>query len=212
MAQVLTVYMVRHGETEANVIDMIQGQSDVPLNERGVAQAELVGARLRNKPFDAIYSSDLSRAAVTARAIAGEREINYTPELREWHFGAWQGKLIAEIAETRPEEYRMFRSNSSDFAPHGGESVRQFRDRAANFLKELAARHPSGDICCVTHGGFLRMVLLNVMNMEKYPAKARTDNTSISCFRSIDGGASWQLILWNDASHLADNCVASSGW
>ena len=78
-----TIYLVRHGETEANVTNTLQGQSDVPLNANGVEQAQLAGRRLRSKPFDVIWSSDLSRAAVTAREIAGERTITYTPLLRE---------------------------------------------------------------------------------------------------------------------------------
>ena len=63
MEAITTLYLVRHGETAANVTATLQGQSDVPLNENGLEQARLVGKRLRNTPFDAIWSSDLSRAA-----------------------------------------------------------------------------------------------------------------------------------------------------
>ena len=82
MEQTTAIYLVRHGETTANVSNVLQGQSDVPLNEQGLKQAALIGARLREKHFDFIASSDLSRAAVTAREIAGEREIFFTPLLR----------------------------------------------------------------------------------------------------------------------------------
>ena len=212
MTQELIVYMVRHGETDANVKDIIQGQTDVPLNSCGLSQAEYVGKRLGKMHFDAIYSSDLSRAAVTAGAIANGREIIFTPELREWNLGHWQSKYISEVAEKYPEEYHLFKSNSPDFTPAGGESLMEFRRRAASFLAKIAENHQTGTICCVTHGGFLRATLLNIMGMERYPVKARTDNTSVSCFKSFDGGRNWQLVLWNDSSHLTGELISSSGW
>ena len=70
MNQYTILYLVRHGETEANVTNTLQGQSDVRLNEKGIRQAQLVGKRLRDQHFDVILSSDLSRAAVTAAEIA----------------------------------------------------------------------------------------------------------------------------------------------
>ena len=116
MADATTIYIVRHGETDANLYNMIQGQTDVPLNESGLKQAELVGRRLRNFPFDVIYSSDLSRAAVTAKNIAGEREVILTKELREWNLGAWQGKYLSDIAvEFADETKGTHQCNSSGF-------------------------------------------------------------------------------------------------
>ena len=72
MEKLTTVYLVRHGQTAANQTGVFQGQTDVPLDETGREQARLVGARLRELPFDRILASDLSRAAVTAEAIAGK--------------------------------------------------------------------------------------------------------------------------------------------
>ena len=101
-----TIYFVRHGQTAANATGVIQGQTDVLLDETGLAQAKLVGARLKKHHFDAIYSSDLTRAMVTAREIADGREIIATPQLREWHLGHWQSKNIEQIKIDYPEEYR----------------------------------------------------------------------------------------------------------
>ena len=72
-----TVYFLRHGETDANINGIIQGQSDVPLNENGIIQAEIAGKRMLKMHFDAIYSSDLSRAAKTAQYAAYSRNIIY---------------------------------------------------------------------------------------------------------------------------------------
>lgn len=211
MAETTTVYLVRHGETDANLHNMIQGQTDVPLNSSGLKQAELVGKRLRNFPFDVIYSSDLSRAAITAQSIAGEREVIYTQELREWNLGNWQGKYISDIAVIYPEEYRQFKERLSNCHPSGGESIIDLRLRAKNFLTRIANDHAGKNILCVTHGGLLRAFLANVMEMDNY-ANARTDNTAIFCFRTSDGGSSWQLVFWNDTCHLDGNFVYTNVW
>ncbi len=207
-----TLYFVRHGETDANVTDKIQGQTDIPLNARGIAQAKLVSERLKGMHFDAIYSSPLSRAAATAQAIANGREIIFLPELMEWNLGEWQGKSLTEIKEKYPEEHKLYFRNSIYFRPSGGESRREFRDRAELVLDIIAKNHDGQTVLCVTHGGFMRAVLLTVMDMEKYPAAARIDNTSISCFKTADAGKTWQLITWNDHSHLNGDMVFSSGW
>ena len=126
MDQYTTLYLVRHGETEANVTNTLQGQSDVLLNETGLRQAQLIGKRLREKPFDEIWSSDLSRAAVTAQEIAGTREVKYSTLLREWDLGEWVGLSWSDIAEKYPEESRQFSSGDPEALVPGGESRRQF--------------------------------------------------------------------------------------
>jgi broad specificity phosphatase PhoE len=76
------VYFVRHGETDYNAVNRIQGQINIPLNEAGLRQAECAGERLKSKHFDVIYSSDLDRAMVTAQKIADGREIFPDERLR----------------------------------------------------------------------------------------------------------------------------------
>ena len=132
-----TIYLIRHGETDANVTNTIQGQSDVPLNGKGLHQAELAGARLRKKHFDAIVSSDLSRAAVTAQTIAEGRPVELTPLLREWDLGDWVGLSWDEIAEKFPEESAMFKSGNPDALVPGGESRREFYARAAKIRERI---------------------------------------------------------------------------
>lgn len=203
MSNLTTVFFVRHGETDANLYNKIQGQTDVPLNESGLKQAELIGKRLKNTTFDFIYSSDLSRAAVTARNIAGTREVIYTEQLREWNLGHWQGKYIKDIAQQHPEEYALFKARDTSFRPANGESTIELSIRAKNFMKQIAEKHEGKTVLCVSHGGFLRAVLFNIMNSDKYP-NSRTDNTALFCFCTSDCGNTWQLVTWNDTNHL--NC------
>src|SRR5688500_18097066 len=96
----LTIWLVRHGETEANASGVFQGHLDVQLNQRGEEQAAAVGRHLAGIAFDAVYASDLQRAARTADLIVGGRnEIVLDPDLREMHYGVLQGRHYHEAAE-----------------------------------------------------------------------------------------------------------------
>lgn len=213
MMQPTILYFVRHGETDANTIDLIQGQRDVRLNENGMKQAETVGKRMQNMKFDCIYSSDLSRAAFTAECIANGRKVIYTPRLREWAFGTWEGKTLDEISVIYPDEFKAYKEISNDFHPSGGESTMQLKKRAADFLEEMAAKHPGRTVLCVSHGGFIRNILQIVLKIERFNVRPRADNTAVSCFKTSDNGRNWQLITWNDTAHLqSDNMNISSGY
>ena len=204
-----TIYLVRHGETEANVTNTLQGQSDVPLNAKGVEQARLAGRRLRSKPFDVIWSSDLSRAAVTAREIAGPREITYTPLLREWDLGDWVGLTWSGITEKYPEEAREFNAGTLDAVVPGGETRRQFHERAKKILDTLTETFPGKTILCVSHGGVLRAMFQTLFQPQC--KRIRTDNTCLCCFKYFHANGTWQLVTWNDTAHL-DAEALSSGW
>ncbi|VDB82848.1 unnamed protein product [Peniophora sp. CBMAI 1063] len=95
----LTVYIVRHGETDANLNKIIQGHLDVPLNDTGRSQAHLLSQSLRDVPFTRAWSSDLQRASATAEEVLKEHptvKLTKDVALRERFLGQWQGKSVAE--------------------------------------------------------------------------------------------------------------------
>ena len=206
----VSVCFVRHGETDANITDRLQGQSDFPLNELGKAQAELVAERLKGEAFDVILSSDLSRALYTAEKIAAGRPIICMEALREWHFGKWQGLTRDEIISRYPEEFALFRRGSLDCSPEGGESAGEFLERARKFMAMLRQEYAGKRILCVSHGGFIKQTLKVVLNVKTFDAMPACENTAISRYLSKDNGH-WQLISWNDASHLK-TFNRSTGW
>ncbi|HBJ95691.1 MAG TPA: alpha-ribazole phosphatase, partial [Lentisphaeria bacterium] len=108
--QTTEIILLRHGETIANANGTVQGQLDVELNATGVRQAERLAERLRDVRLDAIYASDLSRAMHTARIVAEPHKLDVipSPEFREWHLGAWQGRRIADILTLFPGEFEGF--------------------------------------------------------------------------------------------------------
>ena len=206
-----TVYFVRHGQTAANAGNIIQGHTDVPLDELGLKQADIVAGRLKDFPFDAIYSSDLSRALVTAKKIAGTRPVIATDQLREWNLGHWQGRTLEEIRTVFKEEYQIYLADDPEFTGADGESSRAFAERAENFMQQIAEKHPGQTVLCVSHGGFLTKVFKHALQIKSLPRRPRIFNTAICCFRTIDNGKTWQLVIWNDASHLTGGALDNLG-
>ena len=202
MSTLFTV--VRHGETVANANCVIQGQSDVPLSPVGEEQAKLLARRWRDRRFDAVYSSDLSRAMRTAELIAPGMTPIPTPELREMDLGVWVGHTTFDIAERFPEEWRAFRSCSVDCRATGGESRRELLERITRFFRAAAARHEGGNVLVVTHGGALRAFFLMLMggSLNAGALLPSTGNTGVSVARYDPANDSWRLIRWNDTSHL----------
>jgi len=147
--------LVRHGETDWNVEHRVQGHTDRPLNETGLAQARALAAELADEHIDAIYASDLARARDTAHAIAEPRglAVAVLPSLREKNFGTWEGLRDDEIRERFPE---------AESGPWGdAETTEELAARVLGALGEIAEQHPEGRVLVVTHGGPLRAVLLH---------------------------------------------------
>ncbi|HJW90790.1 MAG TPA: histidine phosphatase family protein [Anaerolineales bacterium] len=153
--------LIRHGETDWNVDGRWQGQADVPLNARGIAQAEETAQSLSNVKFAAIYSSDLARARQTAEVLArvAGLPLRLDPRLREIHQGAWQGLRIPEIEARYAEAFRRRRENPLTVAPPGGETVLQVQARVLAAVADILARHPGQTVAVVSHGFALALIL-----------------------------------------------------
>ena len=201
MSCVITI--VRHGETEANVSGIIQGQLEWDLNDLGKAQAAAVAKALANETFDVAYSSDLSRALSTAQAIAvyhPELEIHATASLREWNFGDWQGRPVATLAN----EMRMLRDEQQCVRPPNGESWRDFQERVSSFMNELAQKHAGQRVLVVTHGGALQRIFRMLFKPEAISRLPMSINASISRLEWCSAAPSgWRLLAWSETAHLA---------
>ena len=196
-------FIVRHGETEWNVMGRIQGHSDVPLSKNGREQAGNVARRLAKAPLDVVYCSDLSRSRETARIIVGARDIplHATPELRERYYGVFEGLTLEERRDKYPDMFAASLVKDLDFAPTGGESPRATSVRMTDFVAGLRARHPDETVLIVGHGGSLRAAIIALM---EFPLEANwrfvMSNCSLSVFDTYSDNA--VLRLYNDTSHL----------
>jgi probable phosphoglycerate mutase len=197
------VIVVRHGQTEWNVEARIQGQGDSVLTQEGLAQARALASRLAAEPFDALISSDLGRAAETARAIAERcgKPIVLDARLRERHFGAGEGMTYEEVDRAYPGAFARIRNVDPDFVIPGGEGRRQFHGRVVSAMDSLAQAHDGRTIVVVTHGGVLATFFRHVHGIPLDVAHP-ISITNASYNVLAHDRARWSVETWSDSAHL----------
>ena len=154
-----TLVLVRHGESEANQRDAFLGHYDLPLTERGLAQARLVAEYLSTLRVDAIYSSDLQRAYQTACATA-ERlglPVKTDPNLREVDAGEWDNMTFAELWEKYPETFGIWANDIGNAGCDGGETAKQLRSRVMGALGYIARANRGKTVLVFCHGTPIRI-------------------------------------------------------
>jgi len=197
------LFVVRHGETEWNLLGRQQGHLDSPLTELGIRQAQALTEGLAAKGIEAIYSSDLGRATQTAEVIAARIGLTVASErrLRERHLGEMQGLTMTAYRDQNPDEFSRFESRSPEYRFPGGESARQQYERCVGCCLELASRHTGGKVLVVTHGGVLSSLLRHALGIPLTEERRFSlFNAAINRF-SISGKV-WRVDTWGDISHL----------
>ena len=199
-------FLVRHGETDWNVEGRAQGQMHVPLNDKGLAQAEAIAARLQPMRFTAVYASDLRRVTQTAEAIMRGRDLPLVtlPALRERGFGEWESLTFAEMEARYPEQYATMFSGDDTTAPPGGESERDVYERVAAGVDRLRERHAGddGDLLLIAHGGSLSAAIVRLLGLPSASMERFLfDNCGLSAVTVYDNGFA-ALGLLNDTTHL----------
>ena len=200
----IKIMLVRHGVTEWNATQRIQGQSDTHLVPDGVHQARLLTIHFPFDTVDAIYSSDLNRAMTTAKIIASRFNLEITPvkEFREINFGSWEGKSFEDIAKEEPAEFKKFFLQPDMLIFKGGETFAELQNRAITMLKKIV--HDIGDnknIVIVMHGAIIRTIIAYILEMPLRKIWAiKQLNTAVNILRIDDDAYSIELI--NDTHHL----------
>ena len=146
--------LIRHGQTDWNLEGRYQGQSDVPLNENGLAQAQTLIEKLNGHSFATIYSSDLIRARQTAEPIAKAlgMEVHIEKRLREINQGEWEGVLVEDIKARYAEIWSRRTVDPASVRPPGGETVGEVAERVYAALDDISSLFPNGRVLIVSHG------------------------------------------------------------
>ncbi len=199
------IVAIRHGETAWNASTRIQGHTDIPLNDHGQRQAQLLGQALSQAdPMDAIYSSDLQRALATAQALAlhtGARLVTHVG-LRERAFGDFEGRSFAQIEQEMPEQAQLWRTRVPDWIPPGGgESLLAMQQRVLHTLHELAQQHLGQHIALVAHGGVLD-ILYRAATQQSLQAPRSWTLGNAAINRLLWTPQSLTLVGWGDDAHL----------
>jgi 2,3-bisphosphoglycerate-dependent phosphoglycerate mutase len=195
--------VLRHGQTAWNLERRIQGHLDEPLDDTGRWQAQALGQALASEDLQAIYSSDLQRAAATAAPLAQRvgLPVCLDAALRERCFGAFEGQLYADIQTLWPEAAQRWRSREVDFCPGGGESLTAFDARCVTAVARLAARHPGQAIAIFAHGGVLDC-LYRAATRVGLAAHGSWPLGNASINRLLHSAEGFALVGWNDDAHL----------
>ena len=199
--------LVRHGETDWNAERRLQGHTDIELNARGIAQAKQMADALKkiNLVFDILYTSDLQRAANTAKAIEDVYKTSSITSvtLRERHLGALQGLRTDEAPNLEPKLWQSHLSRNVHENLRNGESIQQFADRIYLALEQIRKQHLGKTILIVSHGGALDMMYRIASNQTLDSEKAVTVPNASLNWISHDG-VEWKVDDWADTSHLED--------
>jgi broad specificity phosphatase PhoE len=201
-SDMLELWLIRHGETPGNRHGIIQGQTDAPLNELGLSQANKLAPRLAHEQFDAVYSSDLQRAHNTAKLALPKAEIQLDQRIREISFGRFENIPWDNLEGEDAAMMQARRDAIDTYRLPGGESNADVRVRIADFFSDLPKQ---GKLAIFCHGGVIRNTLLWVMNAPMPHPDSwwfDVDNTSITILRHTN--RRMKIVRVNDTHHLND--------
>jgi glucosyl-3-phosphoglycerate phosphatase len=215
--------MLRHGQTEWNAGNRMQGQLDTELSDLGRDQAVEAAEVLAKRQPLLIVSSDLQRALDTATAL-GERSglpVEVDTRLRETHLGDWQGLTHLEVDAQWPGARLEWR-NDATWAPHGGESRVDVAARGVPLVRELVAGQsewgtdePERPVVLVAHGGLIAAVTASLLKLPvaNWPALGGMGNASwvqLAGHSAEDadfGDIQWRLDVWNASAQVANDVL-----
>lgn len=204
------VILVRHGETEANKLQMWHGSLDAPLTARGQVQVQATGRRfaecVQHERIDHLYVSPLPRARSTAAAVA--EAIGMAPEiedgLREFSIGDWEGRTYRDLMDNEQLWHRW--ALDPTFTPPNGESPTSFGERAVLALQALVDRHRGETFVAVSHGGFIGAILDAWIGDHSGDwIRWEPHNCAVSVL-DYDGDR-WRGVIVNDISHIPEEAI-----
>lgn len=198
---VKTVFLIRHGETDYNREGRFQGTLQIPLNQTGHDQAQALGQYLQDESIDAIYTSHLLRAYETAEYVAkvSNLTVRQDPRLAEVNLGKFQGLARNKMAETYPQEFRMYDSGDMSYTPPGGESRRSVQERITSAWLEITEQTYYDTVTIVSHGAALKILLRHMFYRVEDIRLPNTSITTLIRFHNV-----WEIQSFAEIPHLND--------
>ncbi len=197
------IYLVRHGQTQWNREEIFRGTVDVPLNEIGRKEAQLVAEALSGQAIQAVYSSPLNRAKDTAEAIARFHglEVRIIEGLRDLSFGEWQGVSHVTVRERYPDLYRRWLQEPQTVTFPGGESLKVLQSRTVEAVRQVILNHVEDTIVMVSHRVVNRVLICGLVGIDLSRFwQIGQDTTAINVLICKKGH--FVLTCLNDTCHL----------
>lgn len=203
-----TLYLLRHGQSEWNVLHKVQGQEDTALTERGIEQAGMAAERLKDEKIDIIYSSDLRRAYDTAEIVGNKLnlDVNKLESIREVHFGVWQGLDLDTIKKEHGDDYKLWRTEPHNLNIKDAENLHTLRDRVLKDIQNLVSENPGKKILLVSHGAAIKALILGILDIDisKYN-KLTVGNVGLSIIEYREFSPVIKVL--NDTNHVKEDLV-----
>lgn len=200
----LRIFLIRHGETEWNRQNRLQGHTDVKLSPEGIRQAKLLAENAPFKHVDEIYSSDLSRAFDTAKVLAVKfnvMPVKTIPELREMNYGDWEGRVISELINESPKSFGKFFTDPEKCHPPHGETFLECQARVMIGIRNIITNHENQNVIVVSHGAAIRLIIGAALDIPIHKIWAISQsNVAVNIMRVDDGKFTVELI--NGTEHL----------
>ena len=190
----MQVYIIRHGQSEANLNGTYSGWAHVSLTEQGFKDAAHAGELMKDVQFERVYSSDLKRAIQTCQTALPGAKIIEDPLLREISTGILTGTYHKDALKLYGEAHRVCTVNR-DYSRYGGESHQMHCARVNRFMKKLEENPVEGNVAIFCHDGTTKAMLSYVLGVQMHPYRVRTENGAISVVTYNDGA--WCLKHWN---------------
>lgn len=209
-----TIYLVRHGTTDDNKNGIFQGTRDTPLGTQGRRQAELLADRFETMTVDAVYTSPLQRASLTAEMIAGRHGLLpvVDPRLKEQNCGLLEGKSGRENQRCFPEAMYNMTFRPAFFCAPEGETSREVYDRISEAIDEIAGRHPGKHVVVVSHGFAIQMFLSYAKGLPFEETQCDILDNASFCTFLYDENGKITIEAINDHRHIPEDlrfCVAN---
>ena len=187
----MKIYLIRHGQSKANELNLFLGHGDLDLTNKGYEQAKLTAKYLSKFKIDKIYSSDLKRAYHTAEVCAklfGLAVIRQK-NLRELDCGEWDQLTFEQIKEKYAETFAVFISDMANAYCDGGESVSELQKRIVFAIKEIANDNPDKTIAIFSHAAAIKAFAGYCLNndLESVNTLVWPSNASVTEVNYIDG-------------------------
>ena len=203
-----TLYFVRHCEALGNVQRLFQGTTDLDITELGSRQLEALEKRFSSISLDKVISSPLIRTRKTAKAIIGTKDLNFTIDdgFVEICGGYLEGKKFSETFGNDPELFDIWTNHPEDFAPEGGEPMRDAYERIWEATKKTVSENKGKTIAFASHGGIIRCLLCRLLynDITKLASVPFSDNTAVTLIE-FDDDLNYEVKYYNDISHITED-------
>ena len=195
--------LVRHGQSQSNVVRRFNGQTDSPLTELGKEQAELTAKFIKdNFKIDKVYASDLQRAYYTGQKIAeySNVPIDKSVGMREIFVGEWEDKDNDFLLKR--DDFKLWITDIVNTEPENGETVRGFSKRILDTINKIVNENPDKTIVVATHATPIRVLetFVRTGDIEKMQSRSWVSNASCSVFNYENG--KWSIEQMDICDHL----------